>query len=161
MISISPREVLTTTDQVFFFIPEATFQKSKPQPILLETLQTYINLYANEVTVLVRILLKMFADGFEHQKGAIFGLGKSTTKETDKTVVKICNMEGDEIAVKVHNVGEERNVGMINYELSITGKGNLDSVLRKLVLNRSADLVQDKSASFGKYRKEALLLLIY
>ena len=146
MISISPREVLTTTDQLFFFIPEATFQKLKPPTILLETLQTYINLYANEVTVLVRILLKMFADGFEHQKGVIFGFRKSAIRETDKIVVKICNME------------EERNVGMINYELPIRGKRNLDSVSRKLVLNRSADLVQDKSASFGKYRKQGKLI---
>ena len=38
--------------------------------------------------------------------------------------------------VDTHNLGEERNVGMTNYELSILGKRNLNSASRKVVLNR-------------------------
>ena len=44
---------------------------------------------------------------------------------------------------------------MVNYELSIRGKGNLDTVSRKLVLNRSADLITNNASSFTKYRKAA------
>jgi hypothetical protein len=34
--------------------------------------------------------------------------------------------------VQVHNIGEERNVGLVNYELSIRGSRNLESVSEKL-----------------------------
>ena len=56
----------------------------------------------------------MFAEGFGHQKGAIFGFGKVTTKDINKNVTKICNTKEDEIAivdrnVQVHNIGVERS----------------------------------------------------
>lgn len=57
--------------------------------------------------------------------------------------------------VKVHNIGEERNVGLINYELSIRGKENLGSASRKVVLKRSADLIQEKGTEFSRFKKEA------
>ena len=43
------------------------------------------------------------------------------------------------------NIGEDRNVGMVNYELSIRGNQNFEAEFRKLVLNRSADQIQNKS----------------
>ena len=57
--------------------------------------------------------------------------------------------------VQVHNLGEERNVGLVNYELSIRGKNNLESVSRKIVLNRAEDLIQDTSNSYKRFKKEA------
>ena len=56
--------------------------------------------------------------------------------------------------VQVHNLGEERNVGLVNYELSIRGKKNLESVSRKIVLKRAEDLVQDSPKSFKKFKKK-------
>ena len=105
----------------------------------------------------------MFADGFEHQKGAIFGFGKNATSDTANHVAKICSMDKKQVEVldknvQTHNIGEERNVGMINYELSIRGKENIGTVSRKLVLNRSSDLIQKNAASFAKYKKEAKLI---
>ena len=45
---------------------------------------------------------------------------------------------------------------MLYYELSISGKQYLETVSRYLVLNRSADPIQNKSLlSFSKYRKAA------
>ena len=38
--------------------------------------------------------------------------------------------------VPIHNLGEERNVGMVNYELDIRGKQNLESASRKIVIKR-------------------------
>ena len=57
-------------------------------------------------------------------------------KDTAENVVKICDMSEDQLKildanVQVHNLGEERNVGLVNYELSIRGKNNLESVSRK------------------------------
>ena len=57
------------------------------------------------------------------------------------SVLKIANV-GEETLnkmdkfVPVHNLGEERNVGMVNYEIDICGKGNLASASRKIVINR-------------------------
>ena len=66
----------------------------------------------------------MIADGFDHQRGAIFGFGKNAMKDTAENVVKICDMSEDRLKilddnVQVQNLGEKRNVGLVNYELSI------------------------------------------
>ena len=103
------------------------FDSSKPEPVLIQTLQSYIEEYTSEIIPLVRILLKMFANGFEHQKGAIIGFGKNARKETSKNVAKICAMDAEEVQkldknAQTLNIGEERNVGMMNYELSIRRK---------------------------------------
>ena len=71
-------------------------------------------------------------------------------KDTPQHVAKISEMNADKIAlldknVQLHNIGEEQHVGMVNAELSIKGEQNLDTVPRKLVLNRSEDLIQNKS----------------
>lgn len=45
---------------------------------------------------------------------------------------------------------------MVNYELSIRGKQNFEAESRKLVLNRSADQIQNKSMlPFTMYQKAA------
>ena len=160
MLTTSPEKLLTTQEQVFYFVSNEIFTESKPKEILLDSLEEEYTLYAEEVKVLLQILLKSFADGFAHQKGAIFGFRDKAAEPTDKNDAKICAMTKDEISVldknvQTHNIGEERNVGMINYELSIRGKGNLDSVSRKLVLNRSSDLLKENCSSFKKYRKAA------
>ena len=67
--------------------------------ILVQTLQSYTEEYAQEITSLVRILLKMFADGFEHQKGAIFGFGKNASSDTPKNVAKISTMNKEELEI--------------------------------------------------------------
>ena len=105
----------------------------------------------------------MFADGFEHQKGAIFGFGKNASSDTPKNVAKISTMYKEELEildknVQTHNIGEERNVGIINYELKIRGKENIDAVSRQLVLNRSADLIKQYACSFIRFKKEAKLI---
>ena len=78
----------------------------------------------------------MFADGFEHQKGAIFRFGKNASSDIPKNVAKISTMNKEEFEildknVQTHNIGEERNFGMINYELKIRAKENIDTVPRK------------------------------
>ena len=97
-----------------------------------------------------------FADGFAHQKGAIFVFGHQKDDDT-KTVLKISNLDQDSLnklnKVPIHNLGEERAVGMINHELQIRGKPFLETCSRNMVLNRSQDLIK-KSHSFKKCRKK-------
>ena len=54
----------------------------------------------------------------ELQKGAIFGFG--TTAENDTgSILKLSSLEDKSIPadMPVHNLGEDRNVGMLNCEL--------------------------------------------
>ena len=74
--------------------------------------------------------------------------------------MKICDMSEDKLKilddnVQVQNLGEKRNVGLVNYELSIRRKNNFESVSRKIVLNRAEDLIQDTSNSYKRFKKEA------
>ena len=55
--------------------------------------------------------------------------------------------------VQIHNLSQERSVGFVNFELEIRGKQNLESVSRKMVLNKSTDLTINDSFNFRKYRK--------
>ena len=78
-------------------------------------------------------MMKMIAEGFDHQKGAIYGFGKNKSIDTVTDVVKICSLtEREEETLdgnaQVHILVEERIVGLVNHELSIRGKSNLESV---------------------------------
>ena len=55
----------------------------------------------------------------------------------------------------VHNLTKERSVGSTNNEINIRGKQNLESVSRKLILNKSFDLIENNPEHFNKFRKPA------
>ena len=87
----------------------------------------------------------------------------SLVLETEKndetgTVLKLSKLGQEKIKamdnVQIHNLGEERNVGFINYQLDVRGKDNLEAVSRKLVLNKSGAL-NLSSRNFRKFRKPA------
>ena len=45
----------------------------------------------------------------------------------------------------MHNLAEERSVGSVNNELEIRGKSSLECVSKKLVLNKSFDLLKRRT----------------
>ena len=104
------------------------------------------------------MLLKIFADGFEYQEGAILGFGERKDADTG-TVTKISTLSEEKMEildnVQTHNLGQERNVGFVNYELGIRGKHNLEAASRKMVLNKSADLISHSGSQYKKFRKQA------
>ena len=51
----------------------------------------------------MKLFLKQFAEGLATQRGALFGFGPNSDKDT----------------VPIHNLGEERSVGFINHELGL------------------------------------------
>lgn len=58
--------------------------------------------------------------------------------------------------VIIHNIAEERNVGLFNYEVGIRGRSSIESASRKGVLKRSADLIKNRpTGEFKKFRKPA------
>ena len=46
-------------------------------------------------------------------------------------------------SVPIHNLSEERSVGLVNYGMQIRGKNNLSTVSRNIVLNKSFDVLCD------------------
>ena len=75
--------------------------------------------------------------------------------------MKVSDLDEEELNVlniiQVHNLGEERNVGLFNYEISIRGKKNFEATSRKLVLNKSNDLIfnPQTNTSYKNFRKAA------
>ena len=117
-----------------------------------------VNYYQEEIKKLVEINLKMFAEGFSLQKGAIFGFGPLGNLGNE-IPMKIFNADAvtlekvDEF-VQVHKILEERNVGETNYELKIQARENLNNASRKMVLNKCGNL---KMRTFGNYRNQIRL----
>ena len=139
-----PAESYICLNQVAKFVSAEIFDLSKPDDCLLSYLKEVIEMYPEEIGKILKIALKMFADGFAFQKGSIFGFGP-TADETPDSVLKISTVDTDTLekldrSVQVHNISEERNVGAVNYELKIRGKENLNAVSRKVVLNKSIEV---------------------
>ena len=157
--SIPPERYLTT-DYVATFVSKDMFENSLPDKCMLETVNHMIVSYRGDIEILLRLSLNMFAEGFSHQKGAIFGFGPN--KDDDcATVLKISTLDEQKLKelddnAPVHNLLSERQVGEVNYGLHIRGKKNLATVSRKMVINKCIDLLQKKeSGQFRKYHKEA------
>ena len=115
-------------------------------------------MHNSEITRLMKLMTLKIADGFDVQRGAVFGFGAHA--DDTGSLVKVANATEKEMEelnkTTVHNLAEERSVGSINNELKIRGKRNLESVSRKLVLNKSFDLLEEKPAKdYIKFRKPA------
>ena len=112
-----------------------------------------------QVTQLLHIILPRLAQGFSDQRGPIFGFGPNAEEDTG-TILKI---EGISQAKRmklmnapIHNLNEERSVGFINYEISIRGKQYLEAASRKMIINKSSDLLDQMDASdINKFSKPA------
>ena len=150
---------LLTTKKVCNFVVDKVFDDSLPDKCLIDILQQHIQQYPVEITKIVSMALKMFAEGLSIQKGAIFGFGPKAEDDTGKKL-KICKVKDDVLQklddhVQTSNIGEERNVEIFTYEVAIRGKKNLESASRKVLLNRSKDLLEEKPNEYRKFRKEA------
>ena len=158
LTTISPKHYLNCEKVCNFVCPDL-FKQSLPSQTLLDSLKVCMMEYPQEIEKIMSLALKEFASGFSHQKGAIFGFGPTAAEDTGH-VLKISTLSEDEMKVldkvMVHNIGEERNVGLCNFEVSLRGKENLTSVSRKMILNRSADLIDEREpGDFKNFRKEA------
>ena len=84
-------------------------------------------------------MISKIADGLDTQRGAVFGFGAHKDDDTG-SLVKVSNTTEKEMTelnkAPVHNLAEERSVGSINNELKVRGKRNLETVSRKLILNK-------------------------
>ena len=122
-----PAKDFLTTEKVVTFISDDIFKRSGPEDCVLQYLSGCINTYPVEIEKLMTIVLPKFAYGFDYQRGAIFGFGPSAELEPRGGVMKVSTVDDKTLKtlddnVPVHNLAQERNVGCINYGLSISGK---------------------------------------
>ena len=129
LTSTEPEKFLKI-DLGFKFVTEEMFKDRLPDNDLLHVLSRCCEKYAQEIKQLITLCLKKFADGFAHQQGAIFGFSDKSCRDTGP-VLKISDLDEEELnvlnTVQVHNLGNERNVRLLNYESSIRGKKNFEA----------------------------------
>ena len=153
--------LLQTEKRVAGFVDDYRFKLVLPKECLLESVQTCASQYEKEILRLLGIILPRFAEGFSAQRGALFGFGPKALDDTG-TPLKISSVTDDAKRRKLnkaphHNLNEERSVGIINYEVNIRGKQNLESASRKMVMNKSMDLLEKAEPDeIRKFRKPAL-----
>ena len=162
LTNIDP-EMLLRSEQVFKFVPQDIFKDASYKDHLLQTLFSNADQYKDEVVKIIRICLGKFSKGFEKQKGAIFGFGKTANDDTG-SVLKLSTIEDKSILTNtpIHNLAEERNVGMLNYELNLRGRNQFKTSSQNLVVNKSTDFIRDDFQhlrKFTKYQQKRLKML--
>ena len=99
------------------------------------------------------LMLPWLVEGFCTQHGKIFGYGPEA--QSDPVTFKIATATVEKLEklnkASVHHLGEERSVGSVNYELGISGKGNLEASSKKLLINKSFGLLE-KTGKLSEYR---------
>ena len=140
--AVNPEDLCTTTNQVFHFKDIFKNVLKHTKDVILHSIATNVSEYKSEVVSLLKLMLPKLADGIS-TRGKIFGFGPEA--ESQSTTFKISSATNEELhkldTTATHNLGEERSVGLMNYELGIRGKSNLETSSRKLILNKSFDLL--------------------
>jgi len=161
LCNVSPKSLLTTEAHIFKFVKNDLFKLSLPKKCIRDSLEACIQEYPDEISDLLSLMLSRIADGLSIQKGALFGFGEHANDSTG-TLFKICSATPEELIklnkTSITNLGEERSVGSINYEISIRGRKNLEAASKKLILNKSFDLIEkklDEGTSLNSYVKPA------
>ena len=133
-----------TDTEISNFVSQDHFKKLMPKSCLLESLTDCISQYRKEVQHFLSICIPRLAEGFELQRGGIFGFEKFAYDETNK-VLKISTLESPKCCklnqAPVDNLNEEKSVGCVNHKINICGKKHLESVSRNMVINKSVDLL--------------------
>ena len=135
------------------FVSQEFFLECLPKDCIIACVDTYIVEFKDYIAQLVKLFLKEFAEGLAIQKGAIFGFGPQSENDTG-TLLKLSSVNNFEKLdnVAIHNLGEERSVGYINFELG-NRSSNLQCASNQMVLNKGKDLICPKD--LYKFKKPA------
>ena len=94
------------------------------------------------------------------QRSSLVGFGTKANYDT-VTLLKISNVTDEGKRRKwnlasVHNLNEGRSVGFMNYESISSGKKCLESIAKKMIINKSIDLLKNTEPENIKlFRKPA------
>ena len=106
-----------------------------------ESINTCIDMYSQQISNLLSIIIPKLADGFSIQRGAF---GPNAENETDN-LLKISNIIGDMKRkldkAPVHNLSEERSIGFMT-SCKVYGVNN-KSASKKMIINKGIDILED------------------
>lgn len=158
---VDPAQMLkiNDVDQVFKFVNNNIFKITLPKQVVRDSIKSCVSEYSAEIINVLNILLPNMAKGFSTQKGALFAFGPNADNDTN-TLFKVGTATESDLEklnkASTTNLGEERSVGMLNYELKIRGKANFEAASRKVLLHKSFDLMIKKNTTdYKKFRKPA------
>ena len=153
--------LLQTQNLVVSFIDTDEFTKALPNEELRKSVEDCIQVYRKEITHLFKLFLPRLANGFSDQRGALFGFGSHQDEDTGK-LLKISEFIKDDAnrlkrnKAQVHNLNEERSVGLINYELATKGKNHIEAASKKMVINKNIEILRNTDPKdISKFRKPA------
>ena len=157
LTTVNAADLCTTSTQAYTFISKEIFLTCAPDKAVLDSIDECTKSYGNQIVPLMKLMISKIADFFDVQRGAIFGFGTHADDDTGP-LLKVADATAAEMTeldrTTVHNLAEERSVGSISNGLKIRGKRNLESASRKLVLNKSFDLIEKrKLGEYLNYRK--------
>ena len=148
LTAVNAADLFTTSTQAYTFISKEIFLTCAPDKAVLDSIDECTKSYGNQIVPLMKLMISKIADGFDVQRGAIFGFGTHADDDTGP-LLKVADATAAEMTeldrTIVHNLAEERSAGR-----------NLVSASRKLVLNKSFDLIEKrKPGEYLNYRKPA------
>ena len=149
---------MKTNKCLILFVSNNMFKAALPNVEIRNSLKSCVDEHSEDIVKLLRIFLPKMARGFAKQRGSVFCFGQNKDDNTG-SLLKIGNVsEGDLKLLNkapVTNLGEERTVGAVQYEIAIRGKMCLQSISKNIVLNKSFDLIEKKckEESYKSYRK--------
>ena len=87
-LNVIQPSLMLKKEKCFLFFSNDLFKKWKLEKEILEELLGCCQQYSNEIVQILKLSLKKFAYGFALQKGAIFGFGEMSDKDTGSVLKK-------------------------------------------------------------------------
>ena len=151
LTTCNPEDLLDLSRPAFKFISEKRYKSCLWNQDILSSIKEAISANRAEVTKVIKLMLPKLAEAWHRQRGDVFGFGdcdKNSLKLLLNKDIKILNQ------APVSNMDAERQVGRVNYELSVRGAKELDTASSSIVKGQSFDLIEGKDInSFGEFRK--------
>ena len=94
--TVDTLDLCSTSCQAFRFVPSETFELCTPPKDVCEAIEECSKMYRDEITALMKIIISKIADGFDVQRGAIFGFGTHAEDDTG-SLVKVSDATEEEM----------------------------------------------------------------
>ena len=151
LTTCNPEDLLDFSRPAFKFISLRRFNSCKWDKNIIASLEQAISVNRTEVIKVLKLMLPQLAIGWHRQRADVFGFGdydKSSPRLLLSKDISVLNQ------APVSNMDGERQVGRINYELSIRGGRELATASSSIVKSQSFDLIETKDlSSFTEFRK--------
>ena len=149
LVTIPAEQLTDISRPALSFVDEAQFKECLWHEDMLLSLQECVTAHRDDVIGVVQLMLNACAEGFQLQRGNIFGFG-----DYDKNSPDLITNHDIEKLLKapINTIAAEQTVGASNYERKLRGPHQLAKASASIVKAKSWDLVELTPANeFRKY----------